>query len=134
MPTTASAVPATTVPATTVTSTTVPPATVRGLPRRPRLRRAVPLLWRAPGALQIGLDSACAVVVHGTDEEHLRWLAGLDGTMRAEDQVARLVGQGRAAGEGWTLLDALGRARALDDGPDPDAAVPLTVFELVTNG
>lgn len=128
MPTTA---PTTTSP--TAAGPTAPASPSPALPQRPRLRRQVPLLWRAPGALQIGLDSACAVVVHGADEGHLRWLTGLDGTLRAEDHVARLVGQGRAAVEAWTLLDALARARALDDGPDPDAAGPSVTRERLAD-
>ena len=55
-------------------------------PDRPLLPPALRPVWRADGALQLGLDPARAVVLEGVDEAVARLLLDLDGT-RTEPEV-----------------------------------------------
>ena len=82
---------------------------------RPRRRDDVPILWRDPTTIQLGDD----VIVARVAQDHVRWLARLDGLSTASAASADLP---IPAAEARRLLRALLAAGALDDAARiPDA-------------
>ena len=81
---------------------------------RPRVRREVPLLWRGPGVLQVGLDDG-SVTVHGIGADVVAWASRIDGTRTWPQVREALTQSGVHPQAARRLLAALVAAGALDD-------------------
>ncbi|WP_026925905.1 hypothetical protein [Granulicoccus phenolivorans] len=88
----------------------------------PRLRPEFPILQRTATSVQVGVDPAYALVLHGTDERIVAFLHGLDGT-RDPTLLARQHDLEPTVTE--PIIRALTRADIL--GGRPAALPPLTV-------
>lgn len=98
------------------------------LPRRPWLRRDVPLLWRTDTCLQVGLDPQRRVMLE-VDRPLIEWARTLTGARTLEVAIAEAQQQGLAVDEALHLLQLLISAGALDDA----ARIPRCVSDLSTH-
>lgn len=106
----------------------VPTDPTAGLPRRPRRRPDVPLLWRADDELQVGVAPAPVAVLSPVTRAEARWLVGLDGLRRLDQAVADASAEyGLPTARAFSLLRSLTGACALDDAAErPGYAALLT--------
>lgn len=84
------------------------------LPRRPWLRRDVPLMWRSDNLFQIGLDPQRLVVLD-VDRTLIAWARGLGGDRTLEAALAQANEQGIQEHDALELLWALLAAGAMSD-------------------
>lgn len=85
------------------------------LPRRPRLSPGRAVLWRDPGAVQLGLDPRHALVVENLSPPLARLVHGLDGRRTLPELLAEATDDGCAPGDAARLLTELHSAGVLDD-------------------